>query len=105
VESKGEAIAGGVASNSAWDSAPQAAKPFTAPVVLDPPHRGQTAEIKWPSSAPMFLVLMLRSGRRPPAGGMGMKVDVDMTLLGFRLPFAGAIATTFVSVKKNMKPA
>ncbi len=49
-------------------------------------------------SALMFLVLMLRSGSS--ATGPGASVDVDMTLLGFWLPFAGAIAATFVSVKK-----
>lgn len=55
-------------------------------------------------SALMFLVLMLRSGGGS-AGGLGMEVDVDMTLLGFWIPFAGAIAATVVSVKRIMNPA
>jgi hypothetical protein len=57
-------------------------------------------------SALMFLVLMARSGK--PAAGMaemGIKIDVDMTFLGFWLPFAGAIAATYVSVKAIMKSA
>ena len=52
-------------------------------------------------SALMFLVLMMRSGGS--AGGLGMKVDVDMTLLGFWIPFIGAIAATVVSVKRILK--
>lgn len=56
-------------------------------------------------SALMFLILMMRSGGGSFGGGLGMKVDVDMTLLGFWLPFAGAIAATVVSVKKIMRPA
>ncbi|MEQ1850188.1 MAG: hypothetical protein ABMA01_01215 [Chthoniobacteraceae bacterium] len=55
-------------------------------------------------SALMFLLLMLRSGSGS-AGGLGMKLDVDMTLLGFWIPFAGAIAATVVSVKRIMNPA
>lgn len=56
-------------------------------------------------SALMFLVLMMRSGGSSAGGGFGMKVDVDMTIMGFWLPFAGAIAATVVSVKRIMKPA
>jgi hypothetical protein len=56
-------------------------------------------------SALMFLVLMMRSGGSSAASGLGMKIDVDMTLLGFWIPFAGAIAATVVSVKRIMKPA
>jgi hypothetical protein len=52
----------------------------------------------------MFLLLMLRSGGRSASGGFGVAVDVDMTLLGFWIPFAGAIAATVVSVKRLMKP-
>jgi hypothetical protein len=56
-------------------------------------------------SALMFLILMMRSGGRSFGGGLGMKVDVDMTFFGFWLPFAGAIAATVVSVKRILKPA
>ncbi len=55
-------------------------------------------------SALMFLVLMMRSGGGS-AGALGMKVDIDMTLLGFWIPFAGAITATIMSVKKIMNPA
>jgi len=55
-------------------------------------------------SALMFLVLMMRMGGSI-GGGMGMKMDVDMTLLGFWLPFTGAIAATIVSVIRIMKSA
>jgi len=48
-------------------------------------------------SALMYLVLMLTSN----GSRMGVvEVDVDMTLFGFWIPFAGAIAATVVSVKK-----
>jgi hypothetical protein len=56
-------------------------------------------------SALLFLILMLRSGGGSSSGGFAVAVDVDMTLLGFWLPFAGAIAATVVSVKRLMKPA
>jgi hypothetical protein len=56
-------------------------------------------------SALMFLVLMMRSGGGSAAAGLGMKIDVDMTLFGFWIPFAGAIAATVVSVKRIMKSA
>ena len=55
-------------------------------------------------SALMFLLLMLRSGGGSASGGFAVEVDVDMTLLGFWVPFAGAIAATVVSVKRLMKP-
>ena len=55
-------------------------------------------------SALMFLLLMLRSGGGSASGGFAVAVDVDMTLLGFWVPFAGAIAATVVSVKRLMKP-
>jgi hypothetical protein len=54
-------------------------------------------------SALMFLVLMMRSGGGSIGGKMGMKVDVDMTFLGFWIPFIGAIAATVVSVKRIIK--
>ena len=56
-------------------------------------------------SALLFLILMLRSGGGSTSGGFPVEVDVDMTLLGFWVPFAGAIAATVVSVKRLMKPA
>ena len=56
-------------------------------------------------SALLFLILMLRSGGGSTSGGFAVEVDVDMTLLGFWVPFAGAIAATVVSVKRLMKPA
>ncbi len=52
----------------------------------------------------LLLVLWLRSGTSS-AGGFGVQVSVSMTLLGFWLPFAGAIAATVVSVKRIMNPA
>jgi len=54
-------------------------------------------------SALMFLVMMMRSGGGSIGGEMGMKLDVDMTLLGFWIPFIGAIAATVVSVKRILK--
>ena len=51
--------------------------------------------------AVLFLVLWLRSGTGS-AGGLGVKVS--MSLLGFWLPFAGAIAATVVSVQRIMNP-
>jgi len=48
-------------------------------------------------SALMYLLLMLTSNGK---GNGLIKVDVDMTLFGFWIPFAGAIAATVVSVKK-----
>ena len=56
-------------------------------------------------SALLFLLLMLRSGGGSASGAFAVEVDVDMTLLGFWVPFAGAIAATVVSVKRLMKPA
>lgn len=56
------------------------------------------------SSALLLLVLWLRSGTSS-AGGFGMEVSVSTTLLGFWLPFAGAIAATVVSVKRIMNAA
>lgn len=47
-------------------------------------------------SALMFFLLMFTGSSNGPFG----EVDVDMTLFGFWLPFAGAIAATVVSVKK-----
>jgi hypothetical protein len=48
-------------------------------------------------SALMYLLLMLTSN----GSGYGpIKVDVDMTLFGFWIPFAGAIAAAVVSAKK-----
>jgi len=47
----------------------------------------------------LFLVLWLRSGTRSTDVG-GLHISVHMTLLGFWLPFAGAIAATAVSVKR-----
>ena len=47
-------------------------------------------------SALMFLVLMFRSGG---SSSPMVDIDVDMTFLGFWVPFAGAIAATVVSVK------
>ena len=55
-------------------------------------------------SALLFLLLMLRSGGGSASGAFAVEVDVDMTLLGFWVPFAGAIAATVVSVKRLMKP-
>jgi hypothetical protein len=54
-------------------------------------------------SALMFLVLWLRSGTSS-VNAIGMRVDSSMTLLGFWLPFAGAIAATVVSVKRILNP-
>jgi hypothetical protein len=54
-------------------------------------------------SALLLLVLWLRSGTTS-VSGPGMKVDASMTLLGFWLPFAGAIAATVVSVKRILNP-
>ena len=48
-------------------------------------------------SALMYLVLMFRSGGSDMPG---VSVDIDMTLLGFWVPLAGAIAATVVAVKK-----
>ena len=54
-------------------------------------------------SALLFLVLWLRSGTSS-VDMPGMKMAVSMTLLGFWLPFAGAIAATVVSVKRILNP-
>jgi hypothetical protein len=56
-------------------------------------------------SAVLFLVLWLRiSGSVPSMEGLGVKVSSGTTLLGFWLPFAGAIAATVVSVKRILNP-
>ncbi len=52
----------------------------------------------------LLLVLWLRSGTTS-AGGFGVSMSISMTLLGFWLPFAGAIAATVVSVKRILNPA
>ena len=54
-------------------------------------------------SALLFLVLWLRSGTSS-VNVPGVKMSVSMTLLGFWLPFAGAIAATVVSVKRILNP-
>ncbi len=54
-------------------------------------------------SALLLLVLWLRSGTNS-VSVPGMKMAVSMTLMGFWLPFAGAIAATVVSVKRILNP-
>ena len=54
-------------------------------------------------SALLLLVLWLRSGTSS-SNVMGVKTSVSMTLLGFWLPFAGAIAAAVVSVKRILNP-
>jgi hypothetical protein len=49
-------------------------------------------------SALLYLVLLFRSGGSQNFGTGS--VEVSMTLFGFWLPFAGAIAATVVAVKK-----
>jgi hypothetical protein len=49
-------------------------------------------------SALMYLILMVRSGSSQSS--VAGSVNISMTLLGFWLPFAGAIAATVVAVKK-----
>lgn len=49
-------------------------------------------------SALMYLVLMFNS--RPSSSLEMVEVNVDMTLLGFWLPFAGAVAATVVAVRR-----
>lgn len=51
----------------------------------------------------LLIVLWLRVGSHS-AGGFGTTVSVGTTLLGFWLPFAGAIAATVVSVKRILNP-
>ncbi len=51
----------------------------------------------------LLLVLWLRSGTSS-SSAFGMHISVSMTLLGFWLPFAGAIAATVVSVKRILNP-
>jgi hypothetical protein len=51
----------------------------------------------------LLLVLWLRSGTSS-SSALGVHVSVSMTLLGFWLPFAGAIAATVVSVKRILNP-
>ncbi len=51
----------------------------------------------------LLLALWLRSGTTS-AGGFGVNVSISMTLLGFWLPFAGAVAATVVSVKRILNP-
>jgi hypothetical protein len=55
-------------------------------------------------SALLFLVLWLRSGTNSTDVG-GIHISVHMTLLGFWLPFAGAVAATAVSVKRILNSA
>lgn len=52
----------------------------------------------------LFLVLWLRIPAAPSMEGLGVKVSSGTTLLGFWLPFAGAIAATVVSVKRILNP-
>ena len=52
----------------------------------------------------LFLVLWLRIPSAPSMDGFGVKVSSGTTLLGFWLPFAGAIAATVVSVKRILNP-
>lgn len=55
-------------------------------------------------SALLFLVLWLRIPAVPSMDGLGVKVSSGTTLLGFWLPFAGAIAAAVVSVKRILNP-
>jgi hypothetical protein len=55
-------------------------------------------------SALLLLVLWLRTGGTRPMNEIGIKVSSGTTLLGFWLPFAGAIAATVVSVKRILNP-
>ncbi len=55
-------------------------------------------------SALLLLVLWLRSGTNS-INVPGMKMSVSMTLMGFWLPFVGAITATVVSVKRILNPA
>ena len=64
-------------------------------------------------SALLLLVLWLRtsgassngySGLAAVGSGMSVKVSAGVTLLGFWLPLAGAIAATVVSVKRILNP-
>ncbi len=55
-------------------------------------------------SALLFLVLWLRIPAVPSMDGLGVKVSSGTTLLGFWLPFAGAIAAVVVSVKRILNP-
>ena len=55
-------------------------------------------------SALLFLVFWLRSGTTS-MDVPGVKMAVSMSLLGFWLPFAGAIAAAVVSVKRILNPA
>ena len=52
-------------------------------------------------SALMFLALLFTGG----GGNSMVEIDIDMTLFGFWLPFAAAIAATVFSVKKLKQPA
>ncbi len=54
-------------------------------------------------SALMFLLLLLGAKQTSVDTGL-VKIDAGLTIFGFWLPFAGAIAATVVSVKRIMKP-
>jgi len=55
-------------------------------------------------SALMFLLLLVGAGKTSIDTDI-VKVKAGLTILGFWLPFAGAIAATVVSVKRIQKPA
>ena len=55
-------------------------------------------------SALLFLVLWIRSNGSSVDAGI-VKVSASMALLGFWVPFAGAIAAAVVSVKRILNPA
>ena len=56
-------------------------------------------------SALLFLILWLRAGTGS-SGAMGIEAMVRMTMFGFWVPFAGALAAGVVSVRRimNAKP-
>ena len=53
----------------------------------------------------LLLIVIWRRVGSFSTGGFGANVSAGTTLLGFWLPFAGAIAATVVSVKRILKPA
>ena len=55
-------------------------------------------------SALLLLVFWLRSGGKSMDAGI-VKISASMSLLGFWVPFAGAIAASVVSVKRIVNPA
>ena len=55
-------------------------------------------------SALLLLVFWLRSGAKSMDAGI-VKISASMSLLGFWVPFAGAIAASVVSVKRIVNPA